>query len=78
MLLVAEAKLPSSKVVTPSTITHLFRSTVFGFTSTSPYRDALDLLSGMSHILAEIDLEEAGLPDHSTLVKSFDRFQMRV
>lgn len=58
MLLVAEAKLPSSKEVTPSTITHLFRSTVFGFTSTSPYRDALDLLSGMSHILAEIDLEE--------------------
>ncbi|WP_121823685.1 IS5 family transposase [Halostella salina] len=42
------------------------------------YRNALDLLSEMPHILAEIDLEEGDLPDHSTLVKAFDRFQMKV
>ena len=32
----------------------------------------------MPHILAEIGLEEGDLPDHSTLVKSFDRFQMKI
>jgi len=42
------------------------------------YRNALDLLSKMPHILAEIGLEEGGLPDHSTLVKAFDRFQMKI
>jgi len=42
------------------------------------YRNALDLLSEMPHILAEIGLEEGDLPDHSTLVKAFDRFQMKV
>ena len=42
------------------------------------YRNALDLLSEMPHILAEIGLEEGDLPDHSTLVKAFDRFQMAV
>ncbi|RDZ34081.1 MULTISPECIES: IS5-like element ISHvo1 family transposase [unclassified Haloferax] len=41
------------------------------------YRNALDLLSEMPHILAEIGLEEGDLPDHSTLVKAFDRFQMK-
>jgi len=33
------------------------------------YREALDLLSEMPHILGEIGLELADLPDHSTLVK---------
>jgi len=42
------------------------------------YRNALDLLSEMPHILGEIGLEEGDLPDHSTLVKSFDRFEMAV
>ena len=42
------------------------------------YRNALDLLSEMPHILAEIGLEEGDLPDHSTLVKAFDRFQMKI
>ena len=42
------------------------------------YRNALDLLSEMPHILAEIGLEEVDLPDHSTLVKAFDRFQMKI
>ncbi len=32
----------------------------------------------MPHILAEISLEEGDLPDHSTLIKAFDRFQMKV
>jgi IS5 family transposase len=39
------------------------------------YRDSLDLLSEMSQILAEIGLDEADLPDHSTLVKAFDRLK---
>jgi len=43
-----------------------------------PYRDALDLLSEMPQILAEICLETADLPDHSTLVKTFDRIKMAV
>src|SRR6056297_2137445 len=43
-----------------------------------PYRDALDLLSEMPQILAEIGLEKADLPDHSTLVKAFDRIKMAV
>ncbi|ODR80831.1 transposase [Haladaptatus sp. W1] len=42
------------------------------------YRNALDLLSEMPHILGEIGLEEGNLPDHSTLVKAFDRFEMKV
>jgi IS5 family transposase len=42
------------------------------------YRDALDWLSEMPLILGEIGLEEGDLPDHSTLVKAFDRFQMKV
>jgi|AntDeeMinimDraft_6_1070357.scaffolds.fasta_scaffold08922_2 hypothetical protein len=42
------------------------------------YRNTLDLLSEMPHILAEIGLEEVDLPDHSTLVKAFDRFQMKI
>ncbi len=42
------------------------------------YRNALDLLSEMPHILAEIGLEEGYLPDHSTLVKVFDRFQIKI
>jgi IS5 family transposase len=43
-----------------------------------PYRDTLDLLSEMPQILAEIGLEKADLPDHSTLVKAFDRIKMAV
>jgi len=43
-----------------------------------PYRDALDLLSEMPQILTEIGLEKADLPDHSTLVKAFDRIKMAV
>ena len=43
-----------------------------------PYREALDLLSEMPQILAEIGLEKADLPDHSTLVKAFDRLKMAV
>jgi len=43
-----------------------------------PYRDALDLLSEMPQILGEIGLDAADLPDHSTLVKAFDRIQMAV
>jgi len=39
------------------------------------YREALDLLSEMPHILGEIGLEPADLPDHSTLVKWFDRIK---
>jgi len=42
------------------------------------YRETLDLLSEMPHILAEIGLEAADLPDHSTLVKAFDRLEMEV
>ncbi|ELY60980.1 IS5 family transposase [Natronococcus jeotgali] len=42
------------------------------------YREALDLLSEMPQILAEIGLEKADLPDHSTLVKAFDRIKMTV
>ncbi|RQG89381.1 IS5 family transposase [Natrarchaeobius chitinivorans] len=42
------------------------------------YREALDLLSEMPQILAEIGLEKADLPDHSTLVKAFDRIKMAV
>ncbi len=43
-----------------------------------PYREALDLLSEMPQILAEIGLETGDLPHHSTLVKAFDRLQMAV
>ena len=39
------------------------------------YREALDLLSEMPHILGEIGLEAADLPDHSTLVKWFERIK---
>jgi IS5 family transposase len=42
------------------------------------YRNALDLLSDMPHILTEIGLEEGDLTDHSTLVKAFERFQIKV
>jgi IS5 family transposase len=42
------------------------------------YRDALDWLSEMPLILREIGLEEGDLPHHSTLVKAFDRFQMKI
>ena len=42
------------------------------------YRNTLDLLSEMPHILGEIGLEEGDLPDHSTLVEVFERFQMKV
>src|SRR6056297_1640114 len=39
------------------------------------YRETLDLLSEMSHILGEIGRFEADLPHHSTLVKWFDRIK---
>jgi hypothetical protein len=39
------------------------------------YREALDLLSEMPHILGEIGLEPADLPHHSTLVKRFDKIK---
>ncbi|SFT02871.1 IS5 family transposase [Halostagnicola kamekurae] len=39
------------------------------------YREALDLLSEMPHILGEIGLEPVDLPDHSTLVKWFDKIK---
>ncbi|SEO20465.1 transposase, IS5 family [Halorientalis persicus] len=39
------------------------------------YREALDLLSEMPHILGEIGLEAADLPHYSTLVKWFDRIK---
>jgi IS5 family transposase len=42
------------------------------------YREALDWLSEMPHILAEIGLKPDELPDHSTLVKWFDRITMAV
>ncbi|ELY92257.1 IS5 family transposase [Natrialba taiwanensis] len=42
------------------------------------YREALDLLSEMPQILAEISLGKANPPDHSTLVKAFDRIKMAV
>lgn len=32
----------------------------------------------MPHILAEIDLEEYGISDHSTLVRPFDRFEINI
>ena len=40
------------------------------------YRETLDLLSEMPQILGEIGLDAADRPDHSTLVKVFDRLQM--
>ena len=39
------------------------------------YREALDLLSEMPQILGEVGLDAANLPDHSTLVKWFDRIK---
>ncbi|WP_245800645.1 IS5 family transposase [Natrinema saccharevitans] len=39
------------------------------------YREALDLLSEMPQILGEIGLNAADLPDHSTLVKWFDKIK---
>ncbi|SFQ10701.1 transposase, IS5 family [Halolamina pelagica] len=41
------------------------------------YCEALDLLSEMPHILAEIGLEAGDLSYHSTLVKAFDRLEMK-
>jgi len=42
------------------------------------YCNAFDLLSEMPRILAEIGLEEGDLPHHSTLVKAFDRFKIKL
>ena len=42
------------------------------------YREALDLLSEMPHILGEIGLNAADRPDHSTLVKWFDRIKTEI
>ena len=76
MLLVAEAKplLPTGaggSPTTPSLSLHCLR-----IYFEKPYREALDLLSEMPQILAEIGLEADDLPHHSTLVKAFDRLQM--
>jgi len=42
------------------------------------YREALDLLSKMPQIVAEIGLEKGDLSHHSTLVKAFDRLEMEI
>ncbi len=42
------------------------------------YREALDLLSEMPQILAEVGLEKADIPNYSTLVKAFDEIQRKV
>ena len=42
------------------------------------YREALDLLSEMPQILGKIGRIKADLPDHSTLVKAFDRLRMAI
>lgn len=42
------------------------------------YREALDLLSEMSHILGMTDFEAVDLPAYSTLVKWFDRTKTSV
>jgi IS5 family transposase len=39
------------------------------------YRVSLDLLSEMPNICGEVGLDAADLPDHSTLVKAFDRIK---
>ncbi len=39
------------------------------------YRVALDLLSEIPHILADIGLKIDEFPDHSTLAKAFDRIR---
>ena len=39
------------------------------------YREALDLLTEIPHILGKIGRFEADLPDHSTLAKWFDRIK---
>jgi IS5 family transposase len=39
------------------------------------YRETLDFLSEIPHILGEIGLEPADLPHHSMLVKWFDRIK---
>ena len=39
------------------------------------YREALDLLSEMPQVLGEIGLNAADLPDHSALIKWFDRIK---
>ena len=42
------------------------------------YRESLDLLSEMPQILADIGLNAADLPHHSTLVKAFERIKIAV
>lgn len=42
------------------------------------YREALDLLSEMPQILVKTGLEKVSRPDHSTLVKAFDKIKMAV
>ncbi|ELZ01572.1 putative transposase [Natrialba aegyptia DSM 13077] len=42
------------------------------------YCEALDLLSEMPQIFADIGLNTADIPDHSTLVKEFDRNKIQV
>ncbi len=75
MLLVAEAKslLPWGGDFTDYALVSLHCLRVYLDDS---YRNALDLLSEMPHILGEVGLEEGDFPDHSTLVEAFDRFGM--
>lgn len=42
------------------------------------YRATIDLLSEMPHIVGEIGLTVADLPDHSTVVKRFDGIKTAV
>lgn len=47
-------------------------------TDEKSYREALDLLSEMPHILREIGRAEADLPDHTMLVEMFDKIRVTV
>jgi len=78
MLLVAEAKPPPPKRVGGFADYAVVSLHCLRIYLEKSYRDALDLLSEMPQILAEIGLEEGDLPHHSTLVKAFDRLEMKI
>ena len=42
------------------------------------YHETLDLLSEIPQIVAEIGLDPGNLPHHPTLIKAFDRFEMKI
>jgi len=77
MLLVAEAKLPPylGGSFADYAVVSLHCLRIYLYNS---YREALDLLSEVPQILAEISLEPGDLPHHSTLVKAFDWLQMKI